>query len=246
HARDIPVVRPLERLLGIPCSIANNANMIAEALLGMDRKRYGGTIAVVFMGHGIGLGLILNGSVYSGATGRAAEFGHTNHLPEGPLCRCGRQGCLEAFSADYGIMRMANDKQGADFDIHAPVLDSDLRAVELAAEAGDTVAVNAFLRAGEVLGFGIARLIALINPQRVVLAGPGTRAYGLMKDCIWEALRRGLVHDLRKYVEFEVVPYGKDMITTGTLVETLRHLDRDVFAMGPKGAVLEVAGRKIA
>ena len=118
-------------------------------------------------------------------------------------------------------MRMANDRQGTDFDIHAPVLDSDLRAVELAAEAGDTVAVNAFLRAGEVLGFGIARLIALINPQRVVLAGPGTRAYELMKDSLEEALRRGLVHDLRKNIEFEVVPYGKDMITTGTLVETL-------------------------
>ena len=97
-----------------------------------------------------------------------------------------------------------------------------------------------------MLGFGIARLIALINPQQVVLAGPGTRAYGLMKDSIWEALRRGLVHDLRKYVEFEVVPYGKDMITTGTLVETLRHLDRDVFATGQKSAIVEFAGRKIA
>jgi predicted NBD/HSP70 family sugar kinase len=246
RARDIPVVKPLERILGIPCSIGNNANMIAEALIAADRKRYGGTTAVVFMGHGIGLGLILNGSVYSGATGRAAEFGHMNHLPDGPLCRCGRHGCLEAFSADYGIMRMANEGQGNDFDVHAAVRDEDLRELELAAEAGDAVAINAFNRAGEVLGFGIGRLIALINPQRVVLAGPGTRAYGLMKDCIWEALRRGLVHDLRKYVEFEVVPYGQDMITTGTLVETLRHLDRDVFATGQRGAVLEFTGRKIA
>ena len=246
RARDIPVVKPLERILGIPCSIGNNANMIAESLIATDRKKYGGNTAVVFLGHGVGLGLILNGVVYDGANGRAAEFGHMNHLPDGPLCRCGRHGCLEAFSADYGIMRMANDRQGNDFDVHAAVRDEDMRELELAAEAGDTVAINAFNRAGEVLGFGIARLIALINPQRVVLAGPGTRAYNLMKDCIWEALRRGLVHDLRKYVEFEVVPYGKDMITTGTLVETLRHLDRDVFAMGQKGAVLEFAGRKIA
>lgn len=246
RARDIPVVKPLERILGIPCSIGNNANMIAESLIATDRKKYSGNTAVVFLGHGVGLGLILNGVVYDGANGRAAELGHMNHLPDGPLCRCGRNGCLEAFSADYGIMRMANFDQGHDFDVHAAVRDEDMRELELAAEAGDAVAINAFNRAGEVLGFGIARLIALINPQRVVLAGPGTRAYDLMKDCIWEALRRGLVHDLRKYVEFEVVPYGKDMITTGTLVETLRHLDRDVFAMGPKGAILEFAGRKIA
>ncbi len=246
RARDIPVVEPLQRLLDIPCSIANNANMIAEALIATDRKRYGGTTAVIFMGHGIGLGLILDGTVYSGTSGRAAEFGHMNHIPDGPLCRCGRNGCLEAFSADYGIMRMANDRRGTDFDVHAPVPDSDMRELELAAEGGDTVALNAFLRAGEVLGFGIARLIALINPQRVVLAGPGTRAYGLMKDSIGEALRRGLVHDLRKHVEFEVVPYGKDMITTGTLLETLRHLDRDVFATGQRGVVVDLSGRKIA
>jgi predicted NBD/HSP70 family sugar kinase len=246
RARDIPVVEPLQRLLDIPCSIANNANMIAEALIATDRKRYGGTTAVIFMGHGIGLGLILDGVVYSGTNGRAAEFGHMNHIPDGPLCRCGRNGCLEAFTADYGIMRMANDRRGTDFDVHAPVLDGDLRELELSAQGGDRVALNAFLRAGEVMGFGIARLIAIINPQRVVLAGPGTRAYGLMKGSIAEALRRGLVHDLWKYVEFEVVPYGKDMITTGTLVETLRHLDRDVFASGQKGMAMEFSGRKIA
>lgn len=246
RARDIPVVRPLERILGIPCSIGNNANMIAEALIATDRKKYGGTTAVVFLGHGVGLGLILNGVVFHGANGRAAELGHMNHIPDGPLCRCGRHGCLEAFSADYGIMRMANDRRGTDFDVHAAVRDDDMRELELAAEAGDTVATNAFNRAGEVLGFGIARLIALINPQRVVLAGPGTRAYDLMKDSVGEALRRGLVHDLRKNVEFEVVPFGKDMIATGTLVETLRHLDRDVYATGQKGTVIEFSGRKIA
>jgi predicted NBD/HSP70 family sugar kinase len=246
RARDIPVVEPLTRLLDIPCSIANNANMIAEALVSMDRKKYGGTTAVVFLGHGIGLGLILDGVVYSGTNGRAAEFGHMNHVPDGPLCRCGRNGCLEAFSADYGIMRMANDRRGTEFDVNAPVKDSDLQELELAADNGDTVALSAFARAGEALGFGIARLIALINPQRVVLAGPGTRAYSLMKDSVGEALRRGVVHDLRKYVEFEIVPYGKDMITTGTLVDTLRHLDRDVFATGQKGIVVELSGRKIA
>ena len=246
RARDIPVVKPLERMLGIPCSIGNNANMIAEALIATDRKRYGGNTAVVFLGHGVGLGLILNGAVYEGANGRAAEFGHMNHLPDGPLCRCGRHGCLEAFSADYGIMRLANDRRESDFDVHAAVLDDDMRELEEAAKSGDSVALNAFNRAGEVLGFGIARLIALINPQRVVLAGPGTRAYDLMKDSVGEALRRGLVHDLRKNVDFEVVPFGRDMIVTGTLVETLRHLDREVFATGQKSAAGNFAERKIA
>ena len=55
-----------------------------------------------------------------------------------------------------------------------------------------------------------------------------------MKDSMGEALRRGLVHDLRKNVDFEVVPFDTDMIITGTIVETLRHLDREVFATGQR------------
>ena len=236
EARDIPVVEPLQQLLGIPCTIANNANMIAEALISSDRKKYEGTNAVIFLGHGIGLGLILDGNVYSGANGRAAEFGHMNHIADGPLCRCGRKGCLEAFSADYGIVRMAREASNHSFDVHEPIQENEFHQLQTAAEGGDVIAVKAFARAGEVLGFGIARLIAIINPQRVVLAGPGTRAYGLMKDSLENALQCGLVHDLLKFVEFEIVPYGKDMISSGTLVETLRHLDRDVFAMGSKKA----------
>ena len=71
-----------------------------------------------------------------------------NHLPDGPLCRCGRRGCLEAFSADYGIMRLANDRRESDFDVHAAVLDDDMRELELAAQAGESVALNAFNRPG--------------------------------------------------------------------------------------------------
>jgi predicted NBD/HSP70 family sugar kinase len=228
RARHIPVVEPLERLLGISSSISNNANRIADALLARDRKTYGGTTAAVFLGHGIGLGLILNGTVFSGTSGRAAEFGHTNHVPDGPLCRCGKLGCLEAYSADYGLLRMFDPRRP---DIHAPVADADMQALEQAAEHGDTAALSAYRKGGEVLGYGLARLIALINPSRVVFAGPGTRAFRFMENGLHEALERGLVHDLRREAVFEVMPHDDDMIVSGTLMETLQHLDREDFAI---------------
>ena len=105
RARNIPVVAPVQSALGISCTIANDANMMAE---GLDPQRQTGTAAVVFMGYGVGMGLIINGSVYHGPTGAAAEFGHMNHLPHGALCRCGRRGCVEAYAADYGILRNAS------------------------------------------------------------------------------------------------------------------------------------------
>jgi predicted NBD/HSP70 family sugar kinase len=234
EARNIPVIEPLERLLGIGCGISNNANRIADALLARDRAKYGGTTAAVFMGHGIGLGLILNGQVFSGTSGRAAEFGHTNHMPDGPPCRCGKKGCLEAFSADYGILRMA---MPARQDIHAPIADHDLLALEARAAAGDAQAVAAYAKAGEVLGFGLARLIALINPSQIVFAGPGTRAFRFMEAAMHEAIGRALVHDLRKDVAFGVAPHEEDMIISGTLMETLQHLDRDVFAARHSAAI---------
>ena len=101
RTRNIGVCAAVQDSLGIPCNVANDANMSAEGLIGSDRARYGGTAAVVFMGYGVGMGLILNGQVYHGPTGAAAEFGHMNHLPDGPLCRCGRRGCVEAYAADY-------------------------------------------------------------------------------------------------------------------------------------------------
>jgi predicted NBD/HSP70 family sugar kinase len=228
EARHIPVVEPLERLLGISCSISNNANRIADALLARDRGLYGGTTAAVFLGHGVGLGLILNGTVFSGTSGRAAEFGHTNHAPDGPLCRCGKRGCLEAYSADYGLLRMADPKRA---DIHAAVADADILALEAAAERGEPAALAAYRMGGEVLGYGLARLIALINPSRVVFAGPGTRAFHFMEKGLHEALERGLVHDLRREATFEVMPHDDDMIISGTLMETLQHLDRKDFAI---------------
>lgn len=234
EARDLPVVAPIEELLGIPCTVANNANRIADGLLGENRAKYGGITAVVFLGHGIGLGLILDGKVFEGSTGRASEFGHMNHDPEGPLCRCGIDGCLEAYSADYGILRMARGGDARD-NMRVPVSASVMSELQIAAEAGEAKPLAAFERAGEVLGFGVARLIALINPHLVVFTGPGTRAFHLMRKPLEAALARALVHDLYKDVEFEVAAGDRDYIITGTVMEALGYLDREVFAMSGPG-----------
>lgn len=230
EARDIPVTHPLSQLLGIPCVIANNANRIAEGLLAEDRSKYGHTTAVVFLGHGVGLGLILDGKVFEGASGRASELGHMNHDPAGPLCRCGMRGCLEAYSADYGIYRLAHPAANADIGVRKPVPSGMMEELQRSAEAGEPHALAAYQRAGEVLGFGLSRLIALINPRLVVFTGPGTAAFHLMRPRIEAALAGSLVHDLYKDVAFEVVGGGRDLIVSGSLMEALRYLDREVFA----------------
>ena len=232
-ARNIPVGVPIARALGIPVSVANDANMIAEGLFSLDRQRYGGTTAVIFIGYGVGMGLIVNGAVYHGTTGAAAEFGHMNHIPNGPLCRCGRRGCVEAYAADYGIWRAA---KGTPEDAKPPVYaipGETMLALEEAAHRGESGAKTAFDKAGAALGYGIARLIAILSPDHIVFTGPGTRAMSLIEPALRRAIADGVVDTLLRNVDIDVVPIATDMIVKGTIDSALRHLDREVFAPAP-------------
>ena len=241
--RNISVSAGIEKRLGIPCRVANDANMIAEGLIGIDRARYGGTAAVVFMGWGIGMGLVINGQVYHGPTGAAAEFGHMNHLPGGPLCRCGRRGCVEAYAADYSLLRWASGHAETQPPSSKAIPPSDMLALEAAAHRGEPAAVSAYAKAGEALGFGLARIIAILTPSRIVLTGPGTRAMPLIRPHLDRALEQGVVDELRRTVEIEVVPIHTDMIIKGTIDRALRHVDREIFSHGPlkKARELETA-----
>jgi predicted NBD/HSP70 family sugar kinase len=185
------------------------------------------------MGYGVGMGLILNGQVYHGPTGAAAEFGHMNHRPGGPLCRCGRRGCVEAYVADYSLLRWASGAAETQAPSFNAIPEQEMLALETAARAGDPRAKDAYAAAGEALGFGLARLIAILTPSRIVLAGPGTRAMELIAPHLRKALEEGVVDELRRNVEIETVPIGMDMIIKGTIDGALRHVDREIFAHGP-------------
>ena len=233
-ARNVPIIEPLQSALGIPTTLSNDANMIAEGVMASDRQRYSGTTAVVFMGYGIGMGLVIDGNVYHGSNGAAAEFGHMNHVPNGALCRCGRSGCLEAYASDYGILRSAENLPDDTLPPSSAVDRTVILALQAAARRGDADAVAAYQKAGRAIGFGLARLIALLNPNRIVLAGPGTQALDLIEPALRAAIEEGVVDELRRDVKIETVPIHTDMIITGTIGAALRHLDSEIFAFGPK------------
>jgi predicted NBD/HSP70 family sugar kinase len=240
RARNIPVAAPLALEFGVSCSVSNDANMIAESLLGGELSRFSGTAAVIYVGPGIGMGLIIKGAIYSGWSGAAAEFGHMNHMPHGPLCRCGQHGCIEAYAASYGIFRNARGDTSAEAP-HTAVPESEMITLEEEAKAGVPKAVNAFREAGLALGFGISRLAALLSPEKVYFAGPGTRAYPLMEAAIREGFEEGLVADLRQGLTFEVAEWNRDMITAGIVSGGLRFLDREVFSRPGHSHIMQAA-----
>jgi predicted NBD/HSP70 family sugar kinase len=158
-----------------------------------------------------------------------------NHLPGGPLCRCGRRGCVEAYAADYSILRWASGNADSLPPSFTAIPEDQMQSLEAAARNGEANAVTAYAKAGEALGYGLARMLALLSPSRIVLAGPGTRAIDLIEPSLHQAIEAGIVDELRRNLEIEVVPIHTDMIIAGTIHGALRHLDREVFAYGGLG-----------
>ena len=183
-----------------------------------------------FVDYGVGMGLFVGDSLHHGAAGSAAEFGHMNHIPGGPLCRCGRRGCLEAFTADYAIYREARRMSPDTDPAAASPTAAELLALEAAAHGGDAHVRDVYAGVGTALGYGIARLMALVNPSRIVLTGGSTRAYPLFEAAMQEAIEEALVEDLRRFTVIETLPWDRDMILIGLIADSLARLDREIFA----------------
>jgi predicted NBD/HSP70 family sugar kinase len=243
-ARDIELVTPVAQALGIECLLANDANMIAEGLLAREPEKYGRYTACVFLGYGVGMGLIADRSVYQGATGAAAEFGHTNHIPGGALCMCGRRGCLEAYAGNYAIMRQAFGKDEDDPHNWSEFSAANIVDIETRARAGDTRAVAAYQRAGSALGYGIGRMVALLNPARVFIAGSGASAADLLEPPLRAAFAGSVVESLRKDVVISFETQSEDLIMGGTISVLLREIDRKFAADGHRTSQRQVSLRQ--
>ncbi|GGB60798.1 sugar kinase [Roseibium aquae] len=224
--RKIPIVQPLSEAFHADCALSNDTNMITEALHWSDPDRYSGTFAVVMLDYGVGMGLYLDDHLFSGANGTAAEFGHANHIPGGALCRCGKRGCLEAYLSDYALVRAADGLPETTSPDGIAAGQSGLATLIDRAKAGESGALQAFHQAGTVLGYGLARIVALIDPKRIVLTGAAVRAFSFMEEGMKSGLEEALVADLRQNFEIDVLPWKEDYIRRGLIAQAMERLDR--------------------
>lgn len=163
---DVDLAGLLATRTGLPIVLDNDVNTLVanENWFGVGRGV--DDVAVVSIGRGVGLGLVLDGRLYRGSAGGAGEFGHTKVLAGGPACVCGGHGCLEALVGEPALRANASAVLGRDVDVD--------EAAELARQ-GDIAVAEVFHAAGQRLGTAVGNLVNLLNPTLVVLAGEGTR-----------------------------------------------------------------------
>lgn len=177
-------------LTGIPCRMANDANLAAVG----EHWRGGGmgfqSILLVTLGTGVGGGIVNEGTLLTGAHGAGGEIGHICVNPdEEEPCSCGNHGCLEQYCSATGISRLAK-KAGLGILTAKDVFDR--------AAAGDPAAVSVVETACDLLGRGIANVCAVFDPDAVVLGGGVSKAGEFLRIRVENAFRRFAFHACRE------------------------------------------------
>lgn len=189
--RDVALADILEEGIRRTVVLENDvrAAALGEALLGAGRGCH--DLICVFVGSGVGSGVITGGRLLRGVHNLAGEVGHMKLDPEGPPCSCGGRGCLEVYAGGSHVARRVKEalESGQESSL-AGGGDVHVRAVEEAARRGDRLAVGIWGQVVWSLGLGIANLVTIFNPARVILGGGVVEASPALVPHVRDAIRR--------------------------------------------------------
>ena len=177
--RDVPLAAHLKERLAQPVAVLNDVQAAAYGEHRFGAGRGVGDMVCLFVGTGVGGGVIASGELLRGCTGSAAELGHMTIDRDGPLCRCGNRGCIEAFASGWAIAARAREAASADGPAGATLqarAGGDLERITAetvadAARGGDPLARRIIGEAGEALGIGAASIVNAFNPCALILGG---------------------------------------------------------------------------
>ena len=171
-----PVGGPVGGALGLPAFLINDARAFGLAELRLGAGRGASSMIGLTLGTGVGGVVAIDGRVLHGHDGTAGEIGHQTIDPDGPWCGCGNRGCLEAFTRADQIATACGTATAEEAVVRAG--------------AGDLRAIDGLARIGRYLGIGIANMIAVLSPDKVVIGGGIAAASDLLLGPIREELRR--------------------------------------------------------
>ncbi len=202
---NIPLGKLIEDEFEIPTKLDNDVRCAALGELNFGAGKGCENLICITIGTGIGSGIVLNGKLVRGASNAAGEIGHIKMtLNKGPLCGCGDHGCFEAYASGPSIVSMAKEfisggksakyKEMATDGIITPYI------VAQAALQGDAVSLQIFKQMGEIIGIGLASIVNLLNPEKIIIGG-GVADAGEI-----------LLEPIRKTIEDRAMPIQKEAV----------------------------------
>lgn len=223
--RDINLKKELEKMLDVPVFLENDCNVAALGVYAAELKNKPRSMLGIFVGTGIGGGLIINGDLYSGFGHTAGEVGHMVLEVNGPKCGCGNKGCFEALASRTAIFqRIKAAVKDGQKTLLVDMLGSDLadlRSGDLrkAIRKGDKFVDKVVEEAAEYIGIATANLVNILNPEVVVLGGGVMEALeDEMLGVIIETAKDYAMPGAMKGVEIQASKLGDSAGVTGGAV----------------------------
>jgi len=174
---DIPLRDIVREKYKVNTFLTNDANAAALGEHHFGAGRGVNNLFLLTVGTGIGGGIIINGRLYSGASGSAGEIGHTTIDVNGPRCDCGNTGCLEALVSGTAVAKEAirrirqGERSSLTEIVEGKIENITAEKVSLAAQGGDSLASEVILKAATYLGIGLANLVNIFNPEMIIIGG---------------------------------------------------------------------------
>lgn len=226
--RDIDLRRLVEDKVDAPVYVMNEANQAA-----LGESYFGAGVDSDYMlyvsfGIGIGGGIVTTGKLVEGATGFAGEVGHMTVARDGLPCNCGNHGCWETVASSSALfrrVRSAIDAGCPSWLEEATAGDLQRLTIELivdAAERRDEVAMEALQQTGRWMGIGLANLMNILNPERVIFGGPMSAAHAYLLPVIRETVARRAWHWVQDRAEIVIAAHGPDATVLGGVASVYR------------------------
>ena len=225
HWHDVPFVQIFSEQTKLKVFVENDANAaaIGEHLFGT--ARHTNDFLFVFAGVGIGGGLFLDGKLYRGKNGYAGEIGHSPIMaePSQNVCHCGNRGCWETYANQYSIIQRVQARLEVKRSSIIPKLMAEQNAplsislIKQAADAGDREAIDSFYEAGHAMGQGLAGLINIFNPEKIVIGGPLSVAGEYMLPAIKQTVSQHAMPGIKPQAEIGLSPFGPDASLIGAV-----------------------------
>ncbi|MGE8427390.1 MAG: ROK family protein [Sphingobacterium sp.] len=175
---------------------------------------------IINLNWGVGLGIIINGSVFKGESGFAGEFSHIPLSDDNTLCSCGKRGCLEVeASLDAAIRSTETDIQNNEYSIYSTFVKSKLNKIDALIEAsnvGDQIAINNLGKIGYMLGKGISTLIHILNPKQIIVSGRGAELGRILNPQIQIAINEFCIPEIAKTTNVQMSALNKHAQIKGT------------------------------
>ncbi len=190
NSRKVDFGKVLREIIELPVFLDNDANTVATAEQYFGHGKGVSDFLVITIESGVGLGVVLGGEIYRGTRGCGAEFGHTKVHLDGALCRCGQRGCLEAYVADYALLREASV---AGMFAKDDTVGNKIQLLLDRAYQGEALPRSIIDRAGRMFAMGLANLVNIFDPELIILSGERIMADHLYAETVIDSIKDSIV-----------------------------------------------------